>query len=1131
MKKNMITTTSIREIKNSYKRFLSLLFISMLGVCVFVGIKMSAPDMLKSLDAYYDSSNNYDIKIISTLGLTKNDINELNKVKGVKDVYGSYSYDTLIKNNDNELVLKVIGITNDVNKVQIIDGKKPNKNNEVVVEKNFLEKENLKIGDKITLLDDNQVFKENELFIVGTVKSPLYINSDTTSKGTTNLGTGKINYYVYVNSDNFNIDYYTEAYVIVDGAKEKVTNSSEYNKLIDECLENINKIKANQEESRYYEVYNKAYNEIVENENNGLEKLNSAKQQLDNFNKQLINGKSLLDSAKKQLDYTSVTLSNTKTELDKTKSMLDDNARLLSIAKQEIDDGKAKINEELNKFGLTLDDVKNLEEQIKDGKIPKEVLINMIPTTSPYYDEIISIIDYIYSSGLSDKFLDFINNLNKEELINAIPKDIPYYDEIVSVINEISDSNIDDEIKENIISGEYIEKIIENIPSDAPYYEELVNFLNIYKDNYDKVIQLVNSIKKIQEAEKEYEKSISLYISALEKYNNANLTYISYYNEYQNGLSSYNNSFMQYNNNLNLYNTKVEEYYNSKKIFDLEISSAKEKLNEIPKAKWYVYDRLDDSGYSGFIDDGQSVTNLSKIFPTIFFVVAVLISLISMSRMVEDDRGLIGTLKSLGFSNKHIRKKYMLYSGIATILGGILGSIIGFFALPLYVWNIYKILFDIPTFKYDFNPTNVIVGILIATICICGTTLITIRKIVKEKPSELMRPKAPSVGKRVLLEKLNFIWKRINFSNKITIRNLSRYKKRVFMTVLGIMGCTALMLAGFGIRDSIVEIPNKQYTEVFNFDEMIYITGNPTARYLDEIFDSKHIKNYTYTNMVTSTTVNNYSLNIFVPNEKEKLKNVVSLKDIKTNEELKLEDNKIIITDKLAELTNKKVGDKLSIVDTNNKTHKFIISGICKNYVGNYAFMSKKTYEDSFGEYKINVVYMNISDLKYEEQLSKDILKNDNVISMISVNSTISSVDDTLKSLNSVVLLLIVLSGALSFVVLYNLSNINISERKREIATLKVLGFTDKEVDNYINKETIILTVIGIILGLAFGILLTFVILDTVEIEMVRFLRNINLSSFIITAIMIFLFALIVNRIIHFALKKIDMIESLKSVE
>lgn len=1069
MKKDRIKTTSIREIKNSFKRFLSLLVMSMLGVGVFVGIKMAAPDMMQSLDKYYDDNSVYDVKIVSTLGLTDDDINEISNLKSVKKAIGTCSKDVLIKNKDSESVIKVIGITDDMNKIEIKKGRKPKSNGEIVVEENMLGRENLKIGDKITLLDD-ETFKNTKLTIVGVVKSPLYITNYTSSsnRGNTTIGMGKIDYYTYVNKSNFNLDYYTETYVTINNAKEEETNTDAYNKLVDDTLEEIEKIKESRQTARYNEIYNEAKEEIDKNESEGRAKLDDAKNVLDDAKKELLMAKNTLSLNKTKLDNTLVKLNNIKTKLDLTKKSLEENKLKLDDSKKEIEDNENKINDELNNYGMVIDDINDFKDVI---------------------------------SGF------------------------------IVVNNEASDDDVNEQIKEFLRDPANIDMVMASIPTDTTNYDKMIMVSYFCKYNGDSFFEILDSIEMIKKAQEQYDDGILKYNNGLNEYEKAYNTYVIYYNEYQNGLSNYNNGLRQYNNNLNLYNYNIKEYYESQNMFNLEINDARKTLDEIPEAKWYIYTRIDDSGYSSFIDDGEGVSNLSKIFPTIFFVVAVLISLISMSRMVEDDRMLIGTLKSLGFSNKHIRKKYLLYSGIATMLGGIIGSLLGFFLLPRFIWNIYKILFDVPVFKYDFNPTNTLIGITIAVICICGTTFLTIKKVVKGKPSDLMRPKAPENGKRVILERIPFIWNRINFSNKITIRNLFRYKKRVLMTVAGILGCTALMLAGFGIRDSIVSVPKKQYEEVFKFDEMVYLTEDVNSQNINEMLDNEYIKNSLNTKMNTSMTSGKYDINLFVPESKSNIKNILSLKDVKTKKELELVNNKVIISDKLADLENKEVGDKIKIMDSENNEYEFIISGICENYVGHYVFMDKETYENNIGNYKTNVVYLKMDDLKNEESLSKTLMNKDYVMSIVSVDSTMSIIDDMLRSLNSVVVILIFLSGALSFVVLYNLSYINISERKREIATLKVLGFTDKEVDNYITKETIILTLLGIVLGLVVGIFLTYIIIDTVEIEMVRFLRTVKSPSFIITAFIVMIFTLIVNKIIHYALKKIDMIESLKSVE
>ena len=1124
--RNRLNTTSIREIKHSFKRFLSLLVMSMLGVGVFVGLKMAAPDMLKSLDTYYDNDNHYDIKIVSTLGLKDSDIKSLNKIDGVKKIEATYSKDVLINVKGEDSVIKIIGIPKTINKITFEKGRMPKKANEILVEQNLLDEQKLKIGDSITI--DDEDFNEKTLTIVGTVKSSMYISSTTgaLNRGNTTLGSGHISYYVYGLNDNFNMDYYTEIYVTVDDALKEITNSDKYNKLVNNTLLDVDKIKNIQAKARYDEIYNKIYEEISKEENDGLGKLNSAKQELDSTNNTLSSTKQELDSASSKLNDAKQELNFTKVLLDAAKSTLDLYNKNLISAKQELDDNKNKVNEALKNFNITYEDFTVIAPVFESYELSKIDAINNVPTTLVNHDEVVNVINSIYDYELINAIKEYINtNITKEELLELVPNAVANYEEIINFIN----NNSREELTSYITNTTKISELMVNVPTNIDNYTNVMYALNAYKISPINLLDLINSSKKITIGEKIYKENIHDYKIKLSEYNSNYESYLKAYNEYQNNLSTYNNGLMTYNDGLTLYNSHLKEYYDQRNMFDVKISEAKKELDNIPESKWYTYSRLDDSFYTSFIDDGDSVSNLAKLFPTIFFIVAILISLISMSRMVEDDRSEIGTLKSLGFSNKHIRKKYLIYSGLATISGGLLGTLLGFFLLPYIVFNIYKILFDIPVFRYDFNPINSIIGILIALICICGTTILTIRKVVKEKPSELMRPKAPSNGKRVLLERIKFIWNRINFSNKITIRNLFRYKKRVFMMIFGILGCTALLLAGFGIRDSIVDIPDKQYKEIFKFDDMVYL--NDINKEESEDIFSFITKNRLDTMMITSYEAYNNSINIMVVDNEKDIKNVLNLRNKKTKKKILLKDNEVIISDKLSDLINKNKNDKITLKAPDNDEYSFVISDVFENYAGHYVLMNKKTYEKYIGEYKINASYINLNNIEDEDKIVKDLMKDDNVISVMSIKSTIKGIDNMLKSLNSVVLILIVLSGALSFVILYNLSYINVSERKREIATLKVLGFTDKEVDNYIVKETIILTIIGIILGLIFGIFLSNIIVDTIEISQVRFLRHINTISFVITTLFIMGFTLIVNFITHFALKKIDMIESLKSVE
>ena len=894
--KNRVVTNSFRTIKKNIARFLSLMVMSFLAAFTFNGINSTEPDFIYSIDKFYDDHNHYDIKIYSDMGMSKDDVPHLKNVNNVLDVEGVYSVDKLINIGQIETVVNVSSLTYELNNIDVIEGRLPTKNNEIVVEENLLLHHNLAIGDTLTITDDNLTIDSFE--IVGTVTSSLYINNIDLNqeRGNTSIGVGIINYYTYVLDDAFDQDYFNYIYLTIDGAQDLVTSRDEYNALVNKVIDGIEDIKLQGESRRLDEIIIPLYQEIEEKELEGLAEFNKAKLELDD-------AKSQLDSAKETID-------------------------------------KMDVN-------------------------------------SPFYTMI---------------------------------------------------------------------------------------------------------------------------------------------------LNRYNEGLIEYNNALNEYNENYETFIN-------EINEAYEKVDSIKLPTWYINERIDDVSYREYIEDAQSVANLAKAFPIVFFIVATLISLISMSRLVEDERNEIGTMKSLGFSNVQIMGKYLYFAFIATIIGGLIGCVTGAYVLPTMILGIYGILFDVPTtvLKIDFITSSI--TILLSCLCIVGATLFTAMKVLKEKPAELMRPKAPKKGKRVFLEKFPFIWNKINFSNKITIRNISRYKKRVFATIFGIMGCTALMMSGFGLKDSLVDLPNKQFNDIFKFDTMVFV-NDYNSNEDKSLFEYECVKEMTDVQVISATTTST-DVNLFVVEDNESLDKFINLYEIENYTKVFLEEGKVVISDKLAQIKNVKIGDEITFKDANNVSSTYVVSSIIEMYFEHYAFISRPTYESKGFEYSPNSVYLQTYDLTKEEQdnLTMNLLENDKILTVQFIDGMVENVNNMLKSLDQVIVILIVLAALLAFVVLYNLSNINIHERKREIATLKVLGFYNKEVDAYITKENIILTLIGVALGLVFGYFLSGYIISTVEIEKARFIHNVKYLSYIYSTILSFVFTFIVNGITHFSLKKIDMIESLKSVE
>lgn len=590
----------------------------------------------------------------------------------------------------------------------------------------------------------------------------------------------------------------------------------------------------------------------------------------------------------------------------------------------------------------------------------------------------------------------------------------------------------------------------------------------------------------------------------------------------------------------------TDKYTTSKDQYKETVQNVKNEIDQIKGSKikkptWYILDRESNSGYVSFIQDSESIENIGKVFPAVFFIVATLISLTSMTRMVEEERTQIGTLKALGYNKIQIASKYIIYASLACIIGGFLGMCIGFVILPTIIWKMYMMMYQMTDVVLEFNWLYGGIGLCLILVCIVGATIYSIQKELQETPATLMRPKAPKMGKRVLLEKIPFIWKRLSFSRKVTVRNIFRYKKRVLMTIIGIMGCTSLILAGFGLKDSISAIMPSQYGRVFNYDMQINLkdglTDDQIKSYMEKLAKRDDVVKVAET-YLTSTTVENGSLDedaqIIVPKENEGLKDLITIYDKKTKQPINLNNDEICLTDKAAQLLNVSVGDTVKLKDSDGNVVEAKIGNIVENYINHYVYMSKELYQKIYKtDYKTNVILLKDNNLSVEqvENLSKEFMEENEVSSVSAMSTLTEMINNMLKSLNFVVIVLIVTAGMLAFVVLYNLSNINISERIRELATIKVLGFYDKEVYNYISRETVILTIIGILLGLVGGYFLNYFIITTCEINMLRFVKVIHPISYIYSICITVGFTLIVNVVTYFALKKIDMIESLKSVE
>lgn len=592
-----------------------------------------------------------------------------------------------------------------------------------------------------------------------------------------------------------------------------------------------------------------------------------------------------------------------------------------------------------------------------------------------------------------------------------------------------------------------------------------------------------------------------------------------------------------------------KEYEDAKKDAEDEIAENQQKLNDAKKEledlempEWMVTDREDLPEYTDYGDNADRLRNIGQVFPVIFFLVAALISLTTMTRMVEEQRTQIGTLKALGYKKSAIAAKYICYAFFATLLGSVLGMLIGEKIIPYIIITAYGIMYHnvANTISIDYQPGFALIASAASVVCTVGATLFASGKELQETPASLMRPPAPKEGKRVLLERLTFIWKHLSFSWKSTIRNLFRYKKRLIMTVFGIAGSMGLMLVGFGIQDSISDIAAIQYRELQHYDGMVIEDSDATEEEHAELFEyMKENEQIAHCNRVQMTKISapkgssNISIYLFVPESLSEFAKDVTLKNRITGETYELTDEGAAISEKTASLLGLKVGDMIPL-KKGDKEYKVRVAVITENYMSHYLYMTPRVYEQTFGEkpeYE-NIVFTMQEDCKDDlEMAGSRILANPGALSISYTSSLASQVDRMLSTLDAVILVLIVSAGMLAFVVLYNLNNINITERQRELATLKVLGFYDGEVSQYVLRENVILTVLGIMFGAVFGILIHRYVITTVEVDAVMFGRNIKLLSFLYSGILTSIFSIVVNGVMHFKLKTIDMVESLKSVE
>ena len=1198
MKKKALRKDFYMEIRKSMGRFLSIFFIVAIGCAFFAGIRSSEPDMRYSGDAYFDRKNLMDLQVISTMGLTDEDVEAIEKLDGIEKAEAGYSVDALCTEGDNQLVMHVMSLLPSMNQVQVENGRLPEKSDECVVDADFLSKSTLKIGDRVTLSSgtDKPVtdsLKEDTFTIVGSVSSPCYIGFQ---RGSTTIGSGNISAFLCVPEESFCMEVYTEIYAQVKGAEKLTAFTDQYDQRIDSVMKEVEAIKEEREKARYDEIVTEASEKLADAEKEitdaeaeleqgkaeAQEKLTAAREKLENAQKEL-------EQAKKELASSQAKIASSKEELEQAQKELNESSGKIAAGEKELNEKSialATLKEQKDTLQGQLAALEQQKEELSGQKTTLEAQKRTLQEGQKNLLDTQAVLQQQISRLKAEK-----EDLNAEGIRLSEEKETlqKEYEELKSQYEASGDTEIlkqveakkaqldevNAKIAENSAKIEQNKTLLETVESQMdPLEEKLVQMKNGLEQTETALEKISAGLSEIEAGQEQMQTGLTQmesYISSgefqlqaareqLESGKNQILSgqrqiedakkriadgeeqIQAGIKQIQDGETGLADGWIEYQDGERQANAEIADGEAQIADAKVQLADAKKEIEQIEKPTWYIYDRSHLPEYSGYGDNADRMKAIGEVFPLIFFLVAALISLTTMTRMVEEERTLIGTLKALGYSKKSIAAKYLGYAVLATLTGGIFGVMIGEKILPYIIITAYKIMYrHLPDVEIPYNLYYGVLACVAALLCTVAATIFSCMKELKEQAAELMRPPAPKQGKRVFLEYIPFLWKRLNFTWKSTVRNLMRYKKRFFMTIFGIGGCMGLMLVGFGLKDSISSIVPLQYEDIQLYDGNVILQSDVTMQEKQEVYEALEKNSQvvaTAEDLLQKITIEHDGVSkevyLNVPENVEKFSDFVVLQDRTTKEKYQLTDKGAVLTEKMAKELGVSAGDTVTIKEENEKERTVKISQICENYMSHYLYMTPAVYKAAYGkEPKYNSIYYRTEGrtTKEAELVGEAALKLDGALSVSYTTELRQQVDDMLQSLDIVIVVLIISAGMLAFVVLYNLNNINITERKRELATLKVLGFYDKEVTEYVYRENILLTLIGSVFGMLLGKILHRFIIVTVEIDSVMFGRNINTISFVYAFLLTVVFSLFVNGVMYFKLKKINMVESLKSVE
>lgn len=1151
MNRHILRKDFFMEIRRNKSRFISILAIVTLGVAFFAGIRAAGPDMRLSADAFYDDSNMMDIKVLGTLGLTGEDVKAAADTQGVKAAVPSYSADLLCNDDESQYVVKFMSLTDDINEIKVTQGRLPQEPGEVLLDTQMGEQHGYEIGDTLYALaeaneDISDTLEKSEYTVVGFGDSPFYLSLE---RGTSTVGDGKIDGFAVILTEDFSLDAYTELYIQTESGKEMLCYSDEYTDYTEEIMDRIEGLEEERCRQRYISVKTEGQ-EAIEDAKNEIadaeQKLNDARQEIEDGEQELEEGEQELADARQELMDGERELEENRTKLQDAQKEIEENEKTLTDGRNQIEQGYEELNQGIAKYNQSAGEY---EENARSLQKQEELLSRQEENFAAQEAQLAA-----GEKELEDRRAQIQNMLgfdllsvSREELAQmadvfeaygySLEDILAMQAEMESGAKELEAGRAQlEEGRTALIDGRnQLEEGKRQL--EAGYHQLTAAYGEIESNKallQEKETELNDGEEQLQNAKEEVEEGWQELAEGEQKLNDARQEIAEGEQELMDARQELEDGKAEY---------EEEKAKADEEIADArqELEDGEKELDELEMPEWYVLDRNSNQTYVEYEQDADRIVAIGTVFPLIFFLVAALICLTTMTRMVEEGRTQIGILKALGYRKGAIAAKYISYAFMATMIGSVVGIIGGQKLLPAIIINAYGILYN--TLPEALTPIHFSYSVTSAIPAVIATTLaafLACRSELKEVPAQLMRPEAPKTGKRILLERVGFIWRKLSFSQKSTMRNLFRYKKRFWMTVLGIGGCMGLLMVGFGLRDSIMAIGDNQFEEIRIFSGSLTFEEDIAKDRAQEILDTleedgriSQIMTASETSVDVGNGEEERASYMTVIGDPQQADDFLVLKDRKSQKRYQLDDSGVIITEKLAKLLDVKAGDTIYLQEGDEEQAGVTVTAVAENYFYHYVYITSSLYEEIFHEKAgdHDVFFITDEEEKTEEEIQKDYMDMDGV-SSVSFTSDISNrVSDMLKSMDSVIYVIVIAAGMLAFVVLYNLNNINICERKRELATLKVLGFYDMEVSGYVLRENIWLTFFGCIFGVFFGILLHRYVILTAEIDIMMFGRKVNFGSFVLSILLTWVFSALVNLAMYFRLKRINMVESLKSIE